>query len=32
VVDLFGNSSDTRGTRKGGGAGFISLCKLVIEL
>ncbi len=32
VVDLFGNSSDTRGTRKGGGTGSISLCKLAIEL
>ncbi len=31
VVDLFGNSSDTRGTRKGG-PGSISLCKLAIEL
>jgi len=32
IVDLFGNSSDTRGTRKDGGAGSISLRKLVIEL
>jgi len=32
VVDLFANSSDTRGTRKGGGTGSISLCKLAIEL
>jgi len=31
VVDLFGNSSDTHGTRKGG-TGSISLCKLAIEL
>ena len=32
IVDLFGNSGDTRGTRKDGGAGSISLRKLAIEL
>ena len=32
MVDLFGNSGDTRETRKYGSAGPISLRKLVIEL
>ncbi len=32
MVDLFANSGDTRGTRKGGGTGSVSLCKLAIEL
>lgn len=32
VVDLFANSSDTRGTRKGAGTGSVSLGKLAIEL
>ncbi len=32
MVDLFGNSGDTRGTRKDSGAGSISLRKLAIEL
>ncbi len=32
MVDLFGSSGDTRGTRKDGAAGSISLRKLAIEL
>jgi len=32
LVDLFGNSSDTRDTRNGGITGLVSLCKLETEL
>ena len=32
LVDLFGNSSDTRDTRNWGITGLVSLCKLETEL